>query len=181
MKARKYLLAAALIVGSVGIGSITTQGSGAVSSVLAAPAEEAGDEESYSFVPVTPYRAIDTRNIEGFPKLGAEATKMLLEVWKDEFGYQMIPETAVAVTYNLTVTETEGGGFITLFPGNLENEPETSSINWTGSNQTVGNGGTVAIGPFEDFAGEIFEGTLWALNPTEGAAHYILDITGYYK
>ena len=87
---------------------------------------------------------------------------------------QQIPETAVAVTYNLTVTETSGSGFLAVFPADVA-WPGNASINWTGSNQTVGNGGTVAIG-FLDGPAQMRV----AMGGT-GSTHYIIDITGYYQ
>jgi hypothetical protein len=187
MNAQRYLVAAALIVGSVGIGSTATQGSGAVSSVPATPAESQGyqpmpdgpkpdpaptSSAGYSYFPIIPYRNIDSR-LGVDLKLGAGEI-IYGSVLFDEFWEQQIPDSAVAVTYNITVTETTGGGFLAVFPADIYWTGH-ASVNWVQSNQTVGNGGTVAIGYLDDY------GQIGIYNGGSGAAHFIIDITGYYE
>ncbi len=50
----------------------------------------------------------------------------------------------LAVTVNLTITETEGGGFLAVFPGDIA-WPGTSSVNWFGPNQNLCNNAFVFV------------------------------------
>ena len=193
MKIRRYLVASAFIIGSVGIGSAITQGSAAPATDVPVPTEAqvwdtwpggpkpVNEETSsqlvdggYVFVPITPYRNYDSRDY--FNGRIAEADEQWGIVLTDEAGTQQIPSTAVAVTFNLTVTETIGSGYLGAFPADAL-WPGNSTVNWTGSGATVANGGTVALGCL-DSCGQmsVFMGG------TEGAStNYIIDITGYYK
>jgi hypothetical protein len=127
----------------------------------------------YVFVPITPYRTLDSRNDPSGPVIGG--TDGWFTVLVDENNNPMIPNTAVAVTYNLTVVETFGAGFCALFPATML-WPGNSSINWTATNQTVANGGTVAIANF-DGDGQV---AIYCGPQANVYTHFILDITGYY-
>ena len=134
------------------------------------PLSAQGIAGGYVFVPINPYRSYDSRYFtEGFLIGGDEE---YLNVLTDEYGRQMIPSDAVAVTYNLTATGNVGdGGYLALYPGDIY-WPGNSSINF-GPNSTIANGGVVAV----DAAGGI-----WVrLGSGYVATNYILDITGYYK
>lgn len=63
------------------------------------------------------------------------------------------------------MTETESAGFVQI------------SLNWTGPDQTVANGGNVLL-----YDGNAFENNLvFHLDGAGGAgAHVVIDITGYY-
>ena len=129
-----------------------------------------GTAGGYVFVPINPYRSYDSRYFtEGFLIGGDEE---YLNVLTNEYGQQMIPSDAVAVTYNLTATGNVGdGGYLALYPGDIY-WPGNSSINF-GPDSTIANGGVVAV----DAAGGI-----WVrLGYGYVATNYILDITGYYK
>ena len=128
----------------------------------------------YLFVPINPFRTFDSRAYpDGFMR--ARDT-WFFDVLTDQVGSPMIPAAAVAVTYNLTVVGTRGGGYCALYPADI-NWPGNSSINWTQAGQTIANGGTVAIG-FFDAAGqvEIYCDSTGGFAGTD----FILDITGFY-
>lgn len=139
-----------------------------------APAQTEGIAGGFVFVAITPYRTLDSRNyVDGFMFGGDE---VVFSVLVDEFNVPRIPNTAVAVTYNLTVDGTVGAGFCAAFPGPAL-WPGNSSINWTGSRQTIANGGVAGIGRLdEDGQISIYCG------PTSRSigTDFILDITGYY-
>lgn len=128
----------------------------------------------YAFVPINPYRTFDSRDYVNGYLLGGE------EAWFDVLttpsGVQMIPASAVAVTYNLAITDSSLAGYLSLYPADI-NWPGNASINWTTSDMTLSNGGTVAIGYF-DGPGQI------AVYCGPGIAgvgtDYVIDITGYY-
>lgn len=73
--------------------------------------------------------------------------------------------------FNLTVTETENGGFVAAFAANVA-YPGNSSINYSGSGQTVANGVVSAVAP----NGRI---KLRGGGPA-GRAHVIVDRLGWF-
>ena len=127
----------------------------------------------YVFVPITPYRTFDSRDYVDGWMLGGD--EVVFTVLTNAVGVPMIPSGAVAVTYNLTVTNTLGEGYCALYPGPAT-WPGNSSINWTGTDQTLANGGTVAIGFFRQ-AGEV---SVYCGPANINGTDYVLDITGYY-
>lgn len=127
----------------------------------------------YTFVPINPYRTMDTRVVGGQPLQGGNAEYFTVLTNVDDV--PQIPAEAVAVTYNLTAAATVGSGYLAIYPADI-NWPGTSAINWSMSGIAIANGGTVAIG---DYSGAIGAVEI-LLNPPGSSAHYILDITGYY-
>ena len=79
----------------------------------------------------------------------------------------------LSVFLNLTITETEGAGFLTAFPANQSDEqtmPQTSNVNWSQDGQTLAN---LALSGVGDESGvQVFCGGL-------GRTHFIVDIQGY--
>ena len=78
---------------------------------------------------------------------------------------------AKSALVNLTVTNTEGSGFLGLFPSRTP-WPGTSSINWSGPNQVVANSATVAVSP---------EGSIDIFCGGGGRTHVVVDLVGYYS
>jgi hypothetical protein len=78
---------------------------------------------------------------------------------------------AKAALVNLTITNTEGSGFLGLFPTGTA-WPGTSSINWSGPNQIVANSATVAVSP---------EGSIDIFCGGGGRTHVVVDLLGYYS
>ena len=81
-----------------------------------------------------------------------------------------VPTGATAVAYNLTVTNTESGGFAFIAPSETISIGG-SSINWTGPDVSIANGGVVKLGGDRQL--RVF--------CEASAADVILDITGYYR
>ena len=86
-----------------------------------------------------------------------------------------IPEAAflASVFLNVTITETEGAGFLTVFPTDLSGKnpmPDTSNINWSGDGQTIANMAFTGVGGENGV--EAFCGGL-------GRTHFIIDMQGY--
>ena len=84
----------------------------------------------------------------------------------------------LAVFLNITVTETESAGYLTVLPEDCSGErpvPLTSNINWWQTGQTIGNAGLVAVGCENSLAIRIRGGTAGA----PPRAHVILDVQGY--
>jgi hypothetical protein len=101
--------------------------------------------------------------------------EIYFDVIADVNGNLMIPENAVAVTYNLTITGTFGGsGFLALYPADVF-WPGNSSIDWFAPGLDLANGGVVALGNYSG-PGEI---AVYCGDVFETATDFIIDITGY--
>ncbi len=86
------------------------------------------------------------------------------------------PDEAIAVTYNVTVTETEGAGFVQVEGYNFAGG-ETSTVNWSEAGQTIANSGVTRLTQAFDDVGAV---GIYLGGTTDAKAHVILDITGYY-
>lgn len=129
-----------------------------------------------TFVPVTPYRAYDSRKA-GVPSPGVitRLTSRVVNVVNAIDGNgaiaipNVIPSTARAITYNLTATGTTADNYLSIAPGNAASTG-VSSINFS-ANQSIANAATVSVdnGTVKVFCGD-----------NTGACHFIIDVTGYY-
>ena len=131
-----------------------------------APPPPAGN----GYFPVTPCRALDTRNPDGAsggPFLDGLGTRLLLAVTRCG-----IPGTAKAVSLNVTVTGTTAMGYLTLYAGDAT-QPQTSTINF-GPGQTRANNAVLAVS--SDGAA-----TLKITNAGAGPVHVIVDVNGYFQ
>jgi len=81
-----------------------------------------------------------------------------------------VPSNSAAALLNITVTNTAGVGFLTLYPFGKPN-PGTSSINWSSSGQTIANSATIAVSPGSHI--NIFCNGF-------GNADVVIDLVGYY-
>jgi hypothetical protein len=81
-----------------------------------------------------------------------------------------VPAGARAALITLTVTQTNGSGFLKAYSSALTTPPATSTINWTAPNSDIATSTTVAV----DGSGKI--ALLAGLNGT----HVIVDVAGYY-
>jgi hypothetical protein len=127
------------------------------------------------FHTVNPYRAVDTR-LQGEAGRLISGNTVQHAIWTDVNGTPKIPETSAAVTYNLTVTQTGGDGYLAVFPGGTT-WGGISSINWTVSNANVANGGTVGLGPAQ-LTGP---GSVMVQCGGFASTFFIIDVTGYYQ
>ncbi|MGZ4673064.1 MAG: hypothetical protein ACXV8K_10430 [Ilumatobacteraceae bacterium] len=80
----------------------------------------------------------------------------------------VVPAGAVAIAYNLTVTDTPAAGYLQLAPGS-STVVTGSSINWA-AGQTVANGGTVTL----DASRQV------KALPVASSCNVIVDVQGYY-
>lgn len=115
-----------------------------------------------AYVPVTPYRAFDTRTTTSIP-----ARKTNIEPINTTAG-SVGPDLA-ALVLNVTVTDTTGAGFVTVFADG-EAMPATSNLNWT-AGQTVPN---LAIPNAAGSAG------LNVFNGSESKIDVLGDVLGYF-
>lgn len=112
------------------------------------------------FVPVGPSRILDTRQSGSFPipaNSQVNVTPERLEV----------PDSAIAVAVNITVTNSGSAGFVTAFPGGTSN-PGSSMLNTDGKNQVRA---ALAIVPMSTTGIEIYKSF---------SGHLTVDIVGYF-
>ncbi|MBK8594604.1 MAG: hypothetical protein IPN83_03280 [Holophagales bacterium] len=128
-----------------------------------------------AFIPVTPCRIADTRAGFGFsgaygpPAIGA-GTSRTFDITAS--GCTGIPPNASAYSFNLTVTNTAGPGFLQAYPAG-GSAGSSSAVNYSGAGQTIAN---AAIVPAGGGLG------LGAITITAGVSttDLIIDINGYF-
>ena len=119
----------------------------------------AGQSE-YVEVPST--RLFDTRSpANGGAKLAAGSTTHVQIVGP------IVPPNARSVVLNVTSTESDAAGFLTVYPGNAA-QPPTSNVNYL-QGQTIPNAVIVGLGPTGTV--DIF---------SFAASHVIVDVVGYF-
>jgi hypothetical protein len=125
------------------------------------------DGSGSSFVPIAPFRDLDTRTGSGATGRIAVGTPRTFAV----AGAASVPANATGVTGNLTVVDETSGWAIFLGP-TATTTPTTSTINFV-SGDIKANGVTVALSP---------GGTLSAtyLGPNGASTHLVFDVTGYF-
>jgi hypothetical protein len=117
------------------------------------------------FYTVTPCRIVDTRSPAPGSPLASGVSRTFAIV-----GNCLIPPTARAISFNVTVTASTSSGNVRLFPGGTP-VPATSSVNFS-AGQTRANNGIVALGT---------NGDLGVLLSPAGTAHVIIDVNGYME
>ncbi|MGD9995915.1 MAG: DUF4394 domain-containing protein [Ilumatobacteraceae bacterium] len=137
-----------------------TIGSGAVG-VIDLAALPPIPEGSSQFTPVSPTRLLDTRELGDKPK---RASTLELQV----AGVAGVPTNATAVVLNLTATEANDDGFITIFPSGTP-RPLASSTNVSedGTKATLTSAKLGVDGKVNIFV--------------QSRAHLIIDVFGYYS
>ena len=121
------------------------------------------------FYTVQPCRILDTRNPPGpfgGPSLVAGAVRTFVLT-----GQCGIPAGAKALSVNITVTQSQGAGFLTLYQSGIL-RPQTSTINYR-AGQTRANNAIVSVGSGGELA--VFTGQ------AGGTADFILDVNGYFQ
>lgn len=134
----------------------------------ASPAAAAVPTAPLPFVAVTPCRLADTRG-NGFT--GPSGPPSLVVAASRAFpvsGSCGIPASARAVSLNLTVTNTQGPGFLIVFPAGSP-QPLTSAVTFSGA-QTISNATIVAVG----------DGGGVAIVAGVSGADLVIDVNGYY-
>ncbi len=180
---RASILAVGLFAGGTLAGPVISAAGDDSSAATGSLAEAA---PASLFVPIVAYRALDTRfgnklDVEG--DSFSENSPIVrffadLEVGSDIF--VKIPAEAVAVSYTITVAQTEGIGFLTVSPANVNSGGETSNINWTADGQQAANSGNVLLGANND-GGNGSDSLDVSIGGAAGAkTHVLIDITGYY-
>lgn len=126
-----------------------------------------------SWSPVTPCRMIDTRLANaplGGPVLSANQTRTFDLTTAPETC--AVPSTAKALSVNYTVTSPQQAGEIRVFPGDAL---------WTGTSVVSFAAGLTRLNNGHLTLPADGSGTIKVTNASNGTAHFILDVTGYYQ
>jgi hypothetical protein len=133
-----------------------------VSGYLSATAPDA-------YVPVTPTRVWDTRQMSGWTLSADWAEQAFLDGENGDEVPSPYPANATMVA-NTTVTNAKGGGYLSVYPGGAS-RPATSNVNF-GSGQTVANLAILSTtGPYQE---------LDVYNGATGSVDVIFDVFGYF-
>ncbi|SOB81977.1 Right handed beta helix region [Streptomyces sp. 1331.2] len=121
-----------------------------------------------AFTPAGPTRLLDTRAPIGVPVAQAVAPYGTVDL--PVTGVAGVPASGVtAVTMNVTVTDPQQDGHLTVYPHGDE-APNSSNLNWV-AGRTIPNLVTV---PVKD-------GKVSFFNASGGTVHLIADLEGYYS
>ncbi|HEX6868692.1 MAG TPA: hypothetical protein VF119_07790, partial [Candidatus Limnocylindrales bacterium] len=120
-----------------------------------------------TFVPIAPLRVLDTREGVGLSGSFVSGTPRSFAV----AGVGSIPDDAIAVTGNVTVTGQSSPGYVSITPTETTT-PTSSTINFP-AGDTRANNLTVSLDTSGELAA-VFKGS-----PTR-RVHILLDITGYF-
>ena len=156
--------------GAVAAGAVGATLAGAA---VTAPAYAVG----LGYTPITPYRSYDSRS-DPFGRISS-GEYFGLQLITDAMGAPtVVPVTAQAVTFNLTITQTVGPGYLGVVPGGTEPDGFTvSTINWVYNGLDIANGGTTKLATDPDAgAGSV----VVYCGPTGGSTHFLIDVTGYF-
>lgn len=148
------VLVASLIVGFFGSGTAAADHGEPVPPLV-------GEGPGTRFVPVTPVRVLDSRDVTGTFGLAATGvTRISLS--------KHVPADALAAVLNVTGADASEGTFITVYPDGKE-RPPVSTLNLV-RGQTRANAATVQIGT--DSGINVYNNA--------GRVHVIVDLAGYY-
>ncbi|MGZ6267613.1 MAG: hypothetical protein ACXWNR_03490 [Candidatus Limnocylindrales bacterium] len=125
---------------------------------------------TYSFVPITPTRVLDTRT--GTGGLSGPFTNHVARTFQVTGGSTGVPAGARAVTGNLTVTGQTSNGYLFIGPVAMNN-PTSSTLNFPAGDDRA-NAVTVGLSSLGTLS-------ITFVAPTTGpTTQAIFDVTGYY-
>ena len=117
-----------------------------------------------------PLRAYDSRTTDG--KVEAGTTRVIsVATGVDAAGtsHIAVPPGATGALLRVTITDTDGPGFLQVYSNALATPPSTSSVNWYQSGAIVGSDPTVAV----DATAKI------KVTAVINATHVVVDVIGY--
>lgn len=142
-----------------------------------APAMPAGAAGPFRFYALTPCRIVDTRNAPG-PTGGPALNHNTSRTFPIQ-GQCGVPSGAKAVALNVTITQPNGNGYLTLYPSDGA-QPVVSNINFVANETALANGAIVPLGAAApDLA--VFAAVPFPQSSPPGRVHVILDVTGYFQ
>jgi hypothetical protein len=162
--------------------TVPAHAAGLVNVVVTNPDAQSGTlTNGYAYLPppsasryyvITPCRLFDTRNTTGpaaaSPILAANETRTF-----DVSGRCGVPDTALSLTVNVTVTGPGAAGELRIFPGNgITPYPPASAISYA-AGKTRANNDIVRLSTDGT-------ATLKVQNLSASSVHLILDVSGYF-
>ncbi len=121
-----------------------------------------------SYYPVTPCRLVDTRGPAG--PLGAPALAAFSQRAFTLTGACGVPAGAVALSANVTVTQTGGAGSLRFYPG--DSVPSSATTISFGAGATRANNAHLKLAA---------DGSVGVASDAPGTVHVIVDVSGYYR
>lgn len=126
-----------------------------------------------TYVPVTPFRALDSRTGEGCAHgpMPSGPMGIYLAYHVEVAGCRGLPDrfTLESIVANVTVVTPTTGSYVVAWPGD-QPRPETSTVNYPAGTGALASSVTLQVGG---------DGTI-ELFPAAGASHVVVDIVGYY-
>ena len=135
-----------------------------------------GPATAGAFHPIEPTRVFDSRRAGTGGIFGADTNRIIsVKDGRDPASgnitrTDIVPPGSTAITYNVTVAQTVGVGYVYVAPGDAT-AITASTINWSSTGAVIANAGTVQLD------GDRQLRVFCANNP----AHVLIDITGYYR
>ena len=177
-KLRRFVVIGSLLVSAVAASSVVgTSGSPAA-------ATEFRSAQAGTFYAIASYRSFDSRiGLSGKIVPPDESTlapdvpfPIHVQYESDGDGTRQFPDEAIAVTYNVTITQTESAGYVQI-DGFFHAQGQTSTVNWSGPNETDANSGVARLTSAFDAPAAL---GIFVGGEPGAKAHVIVDITGYY-
>lgn len=122
------------------------------------------------FTPLTPVRTHDSALDPAGP-LPPDTSRLVSTATGIDGVTPVAPAGAVAVAYNVTVTDTAGGGHLRVMPGDTPTTP-TSALNWTTAGERIANASVVGL---DD------QRRIRLYNGSAAPVRVLVDVVGYYS
>lgn len=170
---RTFMRRAGLLAGGASAAAVTLGMGNAVAenaptkSAIDLPAKASAAGVPYVIADATPtWRLWDTRDpyFDDYGKLGPGGIRNVITPYTDQLGIG-------GVVINVTITDTEGAGFLAVYPKGPV--PQTSTINWSSSGQIAANSTQLFLaGGASDWNIDVYCGG-------GGRTHFIIDEIAY--
>jgi hypothetical protein len=150
--------------------------------LAAAPAFAAGP---FQYHAVTPCRVVDSRTVNATETTDGNVLQHGLHCFIIQ-GQCGIPTGAAAVTANFTIVGPTQAGDLRLSPNDGTTEPTVSTINYNAGEPALANGAIVPLAASltacstTNTTGNA-TGDLRSRVSTNGTAHFLIDVTGYFQ
>jgi hypothetical protein len=122
------------------------------------------------YTPMTPYRLLDTRSGTGAARAKVPAHGSVAVRVTGSDGGRMPSSGVAALALNMTVTNAQGWGSLTVYPDG-QKAPLASNVNF-GAGQTIANAAVSPVGS---------DGYVRVVNNSGAPTDVILDVNGYYS
>jgi hypothetical protein len=124
----------------------------------------------YQYYPLTPCRVVDTRNAvgtNGGPVFGGGMQRDFAVR-----GNCGVPLTAKAISMNVVIVTPAYGGYLTLWPSGTT-RPLAATLNFASTDSALANGAIMGLSTNTQ--------DLSVYNGSNGTAHLVIDVSGYFQ